>query len=287
MTDNRQRILITGSSGQIGGVIAERFALEAGIIGLDLNPGPWTSILGDITDSKLIESIVPNVEIVVHTAGLHAPHVGMRSQEEFRRVNIDGTQILLEASLRAGVKRFIFTSTTSVYGCTSRTKDKAIWVTEELETKPEDIYDITKIKAEFLCREAGSAGMDVVVLRLSRCFQEPENLIAFYRLYRGIDVRDAAEGHWLAATRPLKGFHILNLSGETPFKISDSKLLWKDPWRVIDERAPGFREAFLQRGWKMPPRIDRVYIIDKAKNILGFKPKYDYRMFIHNKRMKF
>ena len=283
MTDNKQRILITGSSGLIGAVIAKRFAQEAEIIGLDIKPGPWTTIVGDITDSKLIESLVSQVDIIVHTAGLHAPHVGMRSESEFRQVNIDGTRILLEASLRVGIKRFIFTSTTSVYGCTSRTKDKAIWVTEELETNPEDIYDITKIEAENLCQGASSAGMDVVVLRMSRCFKEPENLIAFYRLYRGIDVRDAAEGHWLAATRPLKGVHVLILSGKTPFKISDIKLLWKYPWRVIDERAPGFREAFLQRDWEMPSRIDRVYVIEKAKSILGFKPKYDYRMFIHNK----
>ena len=282
MTEKRQRILITGSSGQIGAVIAEHFAREAEVIGLDLKPGRWTTILGDITDVKLIRPLVSQVDTIVHTASLHAPHVGLRNEEEFSRVNVDGTRILLEASLRAGGKRFVFTSTTSVYGCTSRTKDIAIWVTEELETNPEDIYDITKIEAENLCREASSVGMDVVVLRLSRCLQEPENLIAFHRLYRGIDVRDAAEGHWLAATRPLKGFHILNLSGVSPFKISDIKLLWKDPWRVIDERAPGFREAFLQRDWEMPSRIDRVYVIEKAKSILGFKPKYDYRMFLHN-----
>ena len=220
----------------------------------------------------LVESLVQRVDAVVHVAGLLTPHVGCRSEEEFRRVNVEGTRILLSAALRAGVRRFVFTSTTSVYGCTSRTKDRAIWVTEELEPHPEDIYDITKIEAERLCREASGTDLSVVVLRMSRCFQEPDHLIAFYRLYRGVDQRDVAEGHWLAVTLPLEGSEILNLSAETPFEIGDVELLWTDPWRVIDERAPGVRETFLQKGWEMPQRIYRVYAIGKAKNVLGYRP---------------
>jgi UDP-glucose 4-epimerase len=277
MADGRLRVLITGSSGRIGAAVAERVAREAVVLGLDLEAGPWTTELGDITNSKLVESLVQRVDAVVHVAGLHAPHVGCRSEEEFRRVNVEGTRILLSAALRAGVRRFVFTSTTSVYGCTSRTKDRAIWVTEELEPHPEDIYDITKIEAERLCREASGTDLSVVVLRMSRCFPEPDHLIAFYRLYRGVDQRDVAEGHWLAATLPLEGFEILNLSAESPFEIGDVELLWTDPWRVMDERAPGVREAFLQRGWEMPQRIDRVYAIEKAKKVLGYRPQYGFR----------
>jgi len=277
MADKRLRILITGSSGRIGTAVAERIAREAVVVGLDLRAGPWTTALGDITNTKLVESLVQRVDAIVHVAALLTPHVGCRSDEEFWQVNVEGTRTLLGAALRAGVRRFVLTSTTSVYGCTSRPKDRAIWVTEELDPQPEDIYDITKLEAERSCREASGADLSVAVLRMSRCFQEPDHLLAFYRLYRGVDRRDVAEGHWLAATMPLEGFEILNLSAETPFEVGDVELLWTDPWCVIDERAPEVREAFLQRGWNLPQRIDRVYVIEKAKRVLGYRPQYGFR----------
>jgi nucleoside-diphosphate-sugar epimerase len=197
-----------------------------------------------------------------------------RSEEEFRRVNVEGTKILLDAAVRAGIRRFVFTSTTSVYGCTSRPKEGAIWVTEGLEPHPEDIYDFTKLEAERLCREASHADMSVAVLRMSRCFPEPARLVVFYRLYRGVDRRDVAEGHWLAATVPLKGFEIFNMSVESVFRPEDTDLLWTDPWKVIDRQAPGVREIFLRKRWEMPQRIDRVYAIEKAKTVLGYRPRY-------------
>jgi UDP-glucose 4-epimerase len=277
MTDKRLRILITGSSGRIGTAVCERIAREAEVVGLDLSPGPWTTALGDITDAKLVESLIRRVDAIVHVAALLTPHVGCRSEEEFRRVNVEGTQILLAAALRTGVRRFVLTSTTSVYGCTSRPKDRALWVTEELAPYPEDIYDLTKLEAECSCREASGPDLSVVVLRMSRCFEEPDPLLAFYRLYRGVDRRDVAEGHWLAATVALEGFEILNLSAETPFQAEDVDLLWTDPWRVIDERAPGVRGAFLQRGWDLPQRIDRVYVIGKARRVLGYRPQFGVR----------
>lgn len=274
MVQRKFRALITGSSGLIGAAVAARFSREAEIIGLDRVAGPWTSEVGDITDSKLILSLSRKADAIVHVAGLHAPHVRSRSEEEFRRTNVEGTRVLLDSAVRAGIKRFVFTSTTSVYGCTSRPKERAIWVTEEIEPHPQDIYDDTKLEAERLLREAGRAAMSIAVLRMSRCFPEPARLVAFYRLYRGVDRRDVAEGHWLAATVPLKGFEIFNLSAEPVFKPEDTDLLWTDPWKVIDRRAPGVREIFLRKRWEMPRRIDRVYAIEKAKTVLGYCPRY-------------
>jgi UDP-glucose 4-epimerase len=277
MAGKTLRILVTGSSGRIGAAVCERIAREAEVVGLDLVPGPWTTALGDVTQPRLVESLVRGVDAIVHVAALLTPHVGIRTAEEFWLVNVEGTRTLLAAALRAGVRRFVLTSTTSVYGCTSRPKDRAIWVTEELAPWPEDIYDLTKLEAERCCREASGRALSVVVLRMSRCFQEPDHLLAFYRLYRGVDRRDVAEGHWLAATVPLTGYETLNLSAETPFRIGDVDLLWSDPWRVLDERAPEVREVFLQRGWDLPERIDRIYVIEKAKRVLGYRPRYGFR----------
>lgn len=275
--ERKRRILITGSSGWIGSAVSERAARDAQVIGLDLVPGRWTTHVGDIADASVVADLMRGADAVVHIAGLHAPHVRCRTESEFWRTNVEATKILLDAALHEGVGRFVLTSTTSVYGCTSRAKDRAVWVTEELEPRPEDIYDITKLEAERLCREAHRAGLEVAVLRLSRCFPEPDPLMVFYRLYRGVDRRDAAEGHWLAATRPLAAVETMNLSVESVFARDDVGPLWEDPWPVIDRRAPGVREAFLQRGWAMPRRIDRVYSVEKAQRVLGYRSCYGFQ----------
>jgi UDP-glucose 4-epimerase len=117
-------------------------------------------------------------------AALHVPHLTTASPAEFRRVNVDATRGLLEAATAARVSRFVFLSTTSVYGCAPRSGPPATWVDEGLEPNPEDVYDRTNLAAEALCRTAAGSAMSTVVLRLARCFPEPDPLVAFYRLYR-------------------------------------------------------------------------------------------------------
>jgi UDP-glucose 4-epimerase len=270
------KVVVTGSSGHIGSAVAERIAREVEVVGLDLHPGPQTTHVGDLLDVKLIRRLLGGVDAVVHVAALHAPHVGVRSEKEFEEVNVEGTRNLLELSLKTGVRRFVLTSTTSVYGCTSRAKDSAVWVVEELHPNPEDIYDRTKLKAESLCREAAREGMTSVVLRMSRCFPEPDHLLAFYRLYRGVDRRDVAEGHYLSLVEHLEGFEIFNLPAQSPFEKADCELLWTDPWKVIHRHFPGARADFKKRGWPIPTRIDRVYVIDKARKQMGFEPRFNF-----------
>jgi nucleoside-diphosphate-sugar epimerase len=193
---------------------------------------------------------------------------------------VDGTKCLLDAAVNYNIGRFVMTSTTSVYGCTTRAKGEAIWVTEELAPNPEDVYDETKLEAEDLCREAARSGLSTAVLRVSRCFPEREDLLAFYRLYRGVDRRDVAEGHLVAASRVESGFELFNLSSVSPFKCGDCEKLWIDPWGVIDERLPSARDTFDRMGWRLRRRIDRVYVIEKMVRKLGFSPRYDFEAFV-------
>ena len=56
------------------------------------------------------------VDIVLHTAALHKPHVATHSRQDFVDVNVSGTLNLLEEAVAAGVPAFVYTSTTSVFG---------------------------------------------------------------------------------------------------------------------------------------------------------------------------
>lgn len=202
--------------------------------------------------------MVRGMDAVVHTAALHAPDLGRASPEQFRRVNVEATRRLIEAAVAARVTRFVLVSTTSVYGCSSRAGPPATWVDEDLPPQPEDEYDRTKLEAEALARDAADTRLSTVILRLARCFPEPDHLVAYYRMYRGVDRRDAAEAHLRAVVAPVHGSTTVNIAGPSPFAPEDVGALWDDPWPVIERRVPGVRGSFEQRGWPLPARIDRV-----------------------------
>jgi nucleoside-diphosphate-sugar epimerase len=266
-------VLVTGSSGSVGSAVAARLRRYARVAGLDLRAGPETTRVGDIADESLVRAMLRDVSAVVHTAALHVPHLAAWGEEDFRRVNVDGTRMLLDAALEAGVTRFVLTSTTSVYGCSERTGPPATWADESLPPQPADVYDRSKLAAEELCRVRADHRMSSVIIRMSRCFPEPEYLMAFYRLYRGVDRSDVAEAHHLAITSPVRGSVTVNVSAASPFLREDLAALWNDPWPVIERRVPGVRAAFERRGWPLPRRIDRVYPVGKAARVLGYRPR--------------
>ncbi len=273
----KMRVLITGSSGQVGAAIAKRLHFAHQLLGLDLVSGQYTTHVGNITDAVLVDLLISQVDAVVHTASLHAPHVQTSSHAEFIATNVDGTRCLLDAAIEHGVSRFVYTSTTSLYGHAMVATEKAVWVTEDLPPLPRDIYDETKLAAEAHCREAAALqGLPCVSLRISRCFREADELMAIYRLYRGVDLRDVAQAHDLALHAPLSRFEIFNISARPPFEKEDTTELLHDVPAVIRRRCPEVEREFMKRRWRLPQSIDRVYVIAKAMNALGFVPSYNY-----------
>src|SRR5688572_5378283 len=146
------RVLVTGSSGQLGAEIARQLRSTHEVVGLDLHPAPRTTHVGSVTDRSLVEDLVGQVDAVVHCASLHAPQVGSASSAEFEAVNVEGTRHLLHEALVHGHGRFVYTSTTSVYGDAMTDPRRAVWVDEDLPPIPRDIYDRTKLEAEVLCQ---------------------------------------------------------------------------------------------------------------------------------------
>lgn len=271
------RILVTGSSGRIGGAISARLSLRHQVTGLDLRPGPLTSIIGDICDSRLLAASCAGLDAVVHTASLHAPDLGMRPAAEFRQVNIEGTRRLLGACGEAGIRRFVYTSTTSLYGrALLPAGDQAVWVTEDLQPEPRDIYDETKLAAEVACAEATAGGMTCISLRMSRCFPEHPRLVAIYRLYRGVDAADVAQAHELALAPGLTGFEVFNVSARSPFTIAECGTLLSKARTAVLAHHPWALPEFARRGWELPESIDRVYVVDKAIAGLGYRPAHDF-----------
>ncbi len=264
------RILVTGAAGLIGSGVAGRLSADHDVIGLDLVPG--AQLVADCLDVAEWGRTVGAIDAIVHVAALHAPHVGRRSDAEFRRTNVEATARLLDFALSAGVRHFVLTSTTSLYGRALEPTGKAVWIDEEVEPQPRDIYDETKLVAEQLVKSAGGS-MNCTSLRMSRCFPEPAELMATYRLHRGIDRRDVAEAHSLALAREGPPATYI-ISAATPFQREDAEELLSDAPAVIERRCPGLAERMAANGWQPPPAIDRVYDADLAERDLGFRPRF-------------
>jgi nucleoside-diphosphate-sugar epimerase len=272
------RVLVTGSSGQLGAEVAHQLAPEHEVVGLDVLPGEWTTQVGDVADAGMIAGLIRGVDVVIHIASLHAPHVGQRSKQDFIDTNITGTLRLLEAATAARVRRFVYTSTTSVYGETLVPDGReAVWVTEDLTPRPRDIYDITKLAAEELCRLfARDHGLPIICLRVSRFFEQAPDLMAAYRLYRGADVRDIAAAHLLAARNEDIAFDIFTISARSPFRREDSAELLADAPAVIRRYYPDAESVFRAQGWTLPASVDRVYATGKAERLLGYAPRHNF-----------
>jgi nucleoside-diphosphate-sugar epimerase len=271
------KILVTGSSGRIGGAVAARLTLRHQVTGFDLRPGPLTSAVGDVRDTGSLVASLAGVEAVIHTAALHVPDLAARSRREFQEVNVRATQRLLQAAGEAGARSFVYTSTTSLYGdAMLPDAGAAIWVTEQLAPRPRDIYDETKLAAEEACAAAARAGLATTCLRISRCFPEEPQLVAIYRLYRGVDAEDVAQAHELALVPRAHAFGIFNVSAPTPFVRADCRRLLEDAGGVLLERCPWAGAEFERRGWVLPRSIDRVYVVEQAIVGLGYRPVHDF-----------
>jgi len=271
------RILVTGSSGQIGSLIVKKLGSTHSVRGIDLIPGKHTTHVRSITDRAVLFPLCKDIDAIVHTASLHAPHINSHSKDEFVDINIQGTLNLLEAAVEHGIRRFVYTSTTSLYGYAMVPQKRAVWVSEELVPEPRDIYDITKIAAENLCKLFSfNHGLSCISLRVSRFFQESDYFMAIYRLYRGIDSRDAADAHILAVHALTEGYDVFNISALSPFAEEETEQLLLDAPGVLIRHFPALDKIFLKRGWKFPQSIDRVYVTDKAVERLKFNPKFNF-----------
>jgi len=155
---------------------------------------------------------------------------------------------------------------------------------------PKNIYGVTKVAAEDLCQLFWrDHGLPVVVLRTSRFFPEPDdnearrsgfddlNLKVIELLYRRVDIQDVVAAHLVALQRARDiGFDRFIISATSPFGPADLTTLRGQASAALRRVVPGFEEVFRDLGWRMLEDIDRVYVNERARRVLGWQPRYDF-----------
>ena len=287
------RIVVSGSAGHLGEALVRTLPDDGHeVIGLDVLQSPHTAVSGSIADRELVRRTVRGADAIVHAATLHKPHVGSHARQEFVDTNVTGTLTLLEEAVAAGVGRFVFTSTTSAFGraLTPPPGAPAAWITEDVAPVPRNVYGATKTAAEDLCELVHrDHGLPVLILRTSRFFPEPDdrdevrsayedaNLKVNELLYRRVDLQDVVDAHRLALDRaPEIGFGRYIISATTPFTRDDLADLRTDAPAVVARHHPDYERVYAERGWRMFPSIERVYVNERARTELGWAPRHDF-----------
>ena len=216
------KVLITGGSGFLG-INLVRHLLRLGsceLTCIDIAEFSYPersqvrAMQGDIRDPAAVRDAVEGAEVVVHAAAA----LPLYSRQDIFATDVTGTANLLEASLQAGVQRFIHISSTAVYGIPDHhplyEDDRLVGVGP---------YGEAKIQAEKLCERYRAAGMCVPILR-PKSFVGPERLGVFALLYEW-----AMEG---------RGFPVIG-RGDNRYQLLDVE----DLCRVVYLCAVADREA--------------------------------------------
>jgi UDP-glucuronate 4-epimerase len=299
------RALVTGAAGFIGSHVAEallargdevvaldnfdpfypRAVKEANLATLRRAPG-FRLVEGDVRDRGVAEASLRGAEAVVHLAARAGVRPSLEDPAGYAAVNVEGTAVMLDAARRAGVRRFVFGSSSSVYGDAAAVPFRE----DEPALEPISPYAATKRAGELLCATFRQLyAMRVVALRFFTVYgprQRPDlaihkftrligrgEAVPFYgdgsteRDYTHID--DIVGGVLAAIDRTgareeEDGLEIINLGGSRTTRL--------DALVGLIARAVG-REAVLERLPAQPGDVRRTCAdVAKAGRLLGYRP---------------
>lgn len=169
-------VLVTGATGAVGPCVVDAlcsagyqvrsFSLDAPPTGIF--PNSVQSIVGDVTDPSAVQSAMHGMDAVVHLAALlHIVNPPPELREKYEKINVGGTATVVEAAVKAGVKRVILASTIAVYG-----PSNGQILNEDSVPQPDTFYAQTKLAAEKIVLNArGVDGQPIgTVLRLGAVY---------------------------------------------------------------------------------------------------------------------
>jgi nucleoside-diphosphate-sugar epimerase len=312
------RVLVTGSTGFLGGHLIERLLNEGyDVIGLARNKERGMELeekgvkmyYGDITNPNDLGGISDDFDKVIHLAAILRFH-GVK-WEDYHKVNIEGTENVINLALRKKVDHIILTSSTEVIGPV-----KEIPADENTEPNPVYDYGKSKLLMEEMAGKYISEGAPITIIRPTGIYGPRDTYITpsvlravkngtLKRLPGGGNtyihfayIENVVEGYIKALENLEKAkgevFIISNedyhtyreafsiiadlLNVEKPKGSIPYSLAYIAVWFMeISDRLRG-RDDFVRHVSVLRDMMsNRAYSIEKAKKMLGFRPKYDFK----------
>jgi nucleoside-diphosphate-sugar epimerase len=310
-------VLVTGATGLLGSHLITELLLRHKQIRALVLPSESAEKLtrqgvevvgGDVTDASTLAPAVQEIDIVFHLAGMMGVY---RPLADYRLVNVAGSENLYEAALAAGVRRFIHTSSHTVYGL-----GHGRFLTEEDAMRPDpDPYSISKAEGDHLMRRLMLTNpMETVIIRPGTFFG-PGDRLHFGRMAQKVKdgkgviigrghnalpfcyVTDVVQGFLLAADHPNAPGQVFNISNDHPLTQQEMYNAIAD---AVDGKRPTrhlpyyptyygsiFAEKVVARITRTKPVVtqlgvmmfgsDTRHSIEKARRELGYAPQVDLR----------
>jgi len=307
------KVAITGATGYTGGRLVGALRARGDSVWALARAASVTPALaasgaviveGDLRDPEPLRRLVDGVDGVLHVAAVY--RTAAHPDSYYREINLGGTERLLEAAARAGVARFVHTSTVGVLGHVEKPP-----ADESTPLAPGDIYQQTKAEAETLALAFGRRrGLGVAVVRPGAIYGPGEQrLLKLFRaiargryavvgsgrpFYHPVFIDDLVTGFLLALDHPAAAGESFIIAGERYISQDDLAALVAQATdgRVLPFHVPAWPllaagalcEAVCVPLGLEPPlhrrRVEfwvksRAFSIGKAKRLLGYVPKMD------------
>jgi nucleoside-diphosphate-sugar epimerase len=179
-------IFVTGGTGFTGAALVERLLADGHVVNvLDNKPGLIADKLtaaganvhyGSITDRAEVAAAIGNPEVVMHLAA--AFRETGAPDALYKSVNVDGTRIVVEESIRVGARKLVYCSTQGVHGHIANPPGD-----ETSPIAPADYYQQTKFEGELVLDEFENANIEFTILRPTAIYGpgDPERFVMIYR----------------------------------------------------------------------------------------------------------
>jgi nucleoside-diphosphate-sugar epimerase len=309
-------VLVTGATGAVGPAVVARLLADGRRVRVfsrhararpDGDGARVETVAGDVSDPAAVARAVEGAGQVLHLAGLlHVQPAPPSLAAEYERVNHDGARVVVDACVRAGVRRLVHLSTIAVYGATG--PDGA---DEDTPPRPATDYAASKLRGEqaALARH-GDGGLGVCVLRLAAVYG-PHVKGNYARLARSIargrfvaigpgrnrrtlvHEADAAAAAVLAASHPAAAGRVYNVTDGCLHRLSE---ILEAIAAAAGRRPPPVRVPMLAaraaaavadgalglagRGPRVGPMLEKygeevVVHGERVRRELGFHPRFD------------
>lgn len=311
------KVLITGATGLLGGHLIKQLqergeqirALVLPVENADKLTAQGVEVVrGDITDASTLTPAVKDIELIFHLAGM----MGVwRPLADYRLVNVTGSENLYKAAQQAGVRRFVHTSSHTVYGL-----GHGRFMTENDPLRPDpDPYSITKTEGDRAIRRLMfNSDVETVILRPGTFFG-PTDRLHFGRMAQKVKdgkglivgkgdnalpfcyVTDVVQGFMLAAYHKNAPGNVYNITNDRPLTQQE---MFDEIADAVGGKRPTLHLPYLPiyYGSIVAERVvapltrtkpvvtqlgalmfgsDNKHSVEKARRELGFEPQVDLR----------